>query len=82
MADTVTHYVAERMIERERALEGDWLIKRVARDEKDRRKAALQVANPATTNINANLGWIIAALLLGVIIGIVGLLGSAWFSLM
>jgi len=33
VADTITHYVAERIIERERAMEGDWLIKRVARDD-------------------------------------------------
>jgi hypothetical protein len=38
MADTVTHYVAERIIERERAMEGDWLIKRVARDDAARRE--------------------------------------------
>lgn len=82
MADTVTHYVAERMIERERALEGDWLLKRVAKDEKDRRAAALKVVNPGPVNNAANLGWIIAALLLGILIGIVGLLGSAWLSLM
>jgi hypothetical protein len=82
MADTVTHYVAERMIERERALEGDWLLKRVAKDEKDRRAAALKVVNPGPVSNGANLGWIIAALLLGILIGIVGLLGSAWLSLM
>jgi hypothetical protein len=40
MADTVTHYVAERIIERERAIEGDWLIKRVMRDEASRRESA------------------------------------------
>jgi hypothetical protein len=83
MADTVTHYVAERMIERERALEGDWLIKRVTRDEKDRRKGGvLQVASPGLAGQTPNLGWIIAALLLGILIGVVGLLGSAWLSLM
>jgi hypothetical protein len=38
MADTITHYVAERIIERERALEGDWLLKRVTRDEGTRRR--------------------------------------------
>jgi hypothetical protein len=38
MADTVTHYVAERIIERERALEGDWLMKRITRDEVARRE--------------------------------------------
>ena len=40
MADTITHYVAERIIERERALEGDWLLKRVTRDEGTRRRDA------------------------------------------
>jgi hypothetical protein len=40
IADTVTHYVAERIIERERAIEGDWLIKRVMRDEAGRRESA------------------------------------------
>jgi hypothetical protein len=42
VADTVTHYVAERIVERERAMEGDWLIKRVMRDEQGRREAAAQ----------------------------------------
>lgn len=31
MADCVTHYVAERIIERERALESDWLSARIRR---------------------------------------------------
>lgn len=39
MADTITHYVAERIIERERAMEGDWLIKRVIRDDAGRRES-------------------------------------------
>ena len=39
MADTVTHYVAERIIERERAMEGDWLVKRVQRDDASSRLA-------------------------------------------
>jgi hypothetical protein len=36
MADTITHYVAERIIERERAMEGDWLIKRARLDDASR----------------------------------------------
>jgi hypothetical protein len=40
MADTITHYVAERIIERERSMEGDWLIKRVMRDDAARRDAS------------------------------------------
>jgi hypothetical protein len=43
IADTVTQYVAERIIERERAIEGDWLMKRVTRDEVDRRREARAV---------------------------------------
>ena len=40
IADTITHYVAERIIERERAMEGDWLIKRVTRDDTGRREGS------------------------------------------
>jgi hypothetical protein len=40
IADTITHYVAERIIERERSMEGDWLIKRVMRDDATRREAS------------------------------------------
>jgi hypothetical protein len=42
IADTVTEYVAERIIERERAIEGDWLLKRVMRDEVSRRREGRQ----------------------------------------
>jgi hypothetical protein len=37
MADVVTNYVAERIIERERAMEGDWLIRRAGREPTERR---------------------------------------------
>ena len=47
VADTITHYVAERIIERERAIEGDWLIKRVMRDESERRQEARQAVAAA-----------------------------------
>ena len=40
IADTITHYVAERIIERERAVEGDWVLKRAMRDEVSRRRDA------------------------------------------
>jgi hypothetical protein len=86
MADTVTHYVAERIIERERAIEGDWLIKRILRDESGRReeaKKAVEVVKaaeaPASPRFDRrNLGWVIAALLGGILIGVVGLLAYAW----
>ena len=93
VADTITHYVAERIIERERAIEGDWLIKRVMRDEATRRQEAREAATavsqvaaggapaPAAFRFDArNLGWIVAALLGGILIGVVTLLGYAWVA--
>lgn len=116
MADTITHYVAERIIERERALEGDWLVKRIMRDEpapaprRDLRpeemtrrqereaiaNAALGIARPAApeppappvpfppaphvAEPRANLGWVVAAFLGGILIGAAVLLGYAWVA--
>ena len=42
IADTVTQYVAERIIERERAIEGDWVVKRIMRGDTERRQDAKQ----------------------------------------
>lgn len=91
VADTVTHYVAERIIERERAIEGDWLIKRVMRDESERRQdarkavaaAAQAVAAPerATMRFDSrHLGWLVAALLGGILIGALVLFSYAWMQ--
>ncbi len=84
MADCVTHYVAERIIERERAIEGDWLLKRILRDEKDGTKpgkGGRLIASPVDVGDGRSLGWVIAALLLGILIGAAALLGTAWFSI-
>ncbi|MEX0853872.1 MAG: hypothetical protein WD036_11410 [Bauldia sp.] len=86
VADTITHYVAERIIERERAIEGDWLIKRVMRDEVSRREAVARAV--ATTQAAAapagrdfgNLGWAVAAFLAGILIGVGALFGYAWVA--
>ncbi len=84
MADTVTHFVAERIIERERAIEGDWLVKRILRDETTRRQGAKEAIaaavekKPAARLDRRELGWVVAALLLGILIGVVGLLAYAW----
>jgi len=90
VADTVTHYVAERIIERERAMEGDWLIRRVTRDETERRQeareavaAATRVAAgaPASRRLDTHtLGWLVAALLGGILIGVVVLFAYAWMQ--
>ncbi|WP_029076389.1 hypothetical protein [Kaistia adipata] len=85
MADCVMHYVAERVIERERALEGDWLIRRAAQQDapRDHRRSARRLARPEPAAPVApprasHLGWVAAAFLAGLLIGIVGLLAYAW----
>jgi hypothetical protein len=84
MADCVTTYVAERIIERERAVEGDWVLKRMVRDgaaaRADRRKAASAAAPPVPVADRRNLGWLIAAFLAGLLIGVIGLLAYAWVT--
>jgi hypothetical protein len=76
MADAVTNYVAERVIERERALEGDWLAKRGLR-EPGRERGRIDIAVRETLD-RGGLGWVIAAFLFGVLIGAVVLLAYAW----
>ena len=95
IADTITHYVAERIIERERALEGDWLMKRVMRDEVSRREdrradtsrregreaIAAGAREPQRRGMDPrNLGWIVAAFLGGILIGAAVLFGYAWIA--
>ena len=91
VADTITHYVAERIIERERAIEGDWLVKRVMRDESDRRQDARQVVAAAAQAVaqpertprridSRNLGWLVAAFLGGILIGVIVLFVYAWMQ--
>lgn len=83
MADCITHYAAERIIERDRAIEGDWLIKRVMRDETERRKAARlpALADALPSPSQGQWGWIAAAVLLGVLVGVLGILGYAWSTM-
>jgi hypothetical protein len=78
MADTVTNYVAERIVERERAIEGDWLMKRVMRE------GEKQMARLPSFRIKApearSLGWVTSAFLFGVLAGMTVLLAYAWFK--
>lgn len=79
IADCITDYIAERIIERERAVEGDWVLKRVKRDTAVEPKGAGKVAEAAASlKRNTNLGWIAAAFLLGILIGAIVLFGWAW----
>lgn len=89
MADCITHYVAERIIERERSVEGDWLIQRVMRDDASRRDSARRAVVGAlattesaarTADRKAVAGWVAAAFLFGLLMGVLGLLGYAWIT--
>ena len=70
MADCVTHYVAERIIERERAMEGDWLIKRGGVSEESRGRSASCARGSAPAfrcrpeiRDRGAIGWVLAGLL-------------------
>lgn len=91
MADTITQYVAERIVERERAMEGDWLLKRVMRDEPPPRRgdpreareaiaAAAMQPQPRRGFDPRNLGWVVAAFLGGLLVGAAVLFGYAWVA--
>ncbi|MCB1487743.1 MAG: hypothetical protein KDJ88_09820 [Bauldia sp.] len=86
VADCVTDYVAERIIERERAIEGDWVIRRARREEAERRETGERPSAPAIAeSVSAKspvdrkaLGWVVAAFLFGILIGVAVLFGYAW----
>ena len=84
MADTVTNYVAERIIERERAIEAEWVVKRAERRETPRqpepKPPAAAAAAKAPPPAELNLGWVAAAFMLGILLGILGLLAYAWVT--
>ena len=85
MADTVTHYVAERIIEREWAIEGDWVIKRIQRGQTGENGRRVK-AKPAPIRASESslepphLAWVVAAFALGILLGILGLLAYAWVT--
>jgi hypothetical protein len=54
------------------------------RDEKEgakRGEGRRGIASPVSVGDGRSLGWVIAALLLGILIGAAALLGTAWFSI-
>lgn len=74
IADAVTRYVAERVVEREQAMESDWLTKAV------RAKGGLFAAKEQSAD-NLSLIWGLAGFGLGMIAGMFLLLAYAWFSI-
>ncbi|MBA5775718.1 hypothetical protein H2509_01110 [Stappia sp. F7233] len=85
MADCITEYIAERVLERERVVEGDWLSKRLKSKPEEapatHAKAAPQAADGQLPVPNVRGMWgPFAAFAIGLLVGIVGLVGFAWFA--
>jgi hypothetical protein len=72
MADAVTRYVAERIVEREQAMEADWLLSAT----RNRGPAA----KAASSGETSNLVWGVCGFGLGAISGMFLLVAYAWFA--
>lgn len=73
MADCLTEYIAERILEREKALEGDWFNNRL-------RQVAVEAAG--AEKAKHDYSWLAGAatFLIGLVAGAVGLVAFAWFA--
>ena len=72
IADAVTRYVAERIIEREQAIESDWLTTAIRRQRRGAEKARVGSESLAMV-------WGLSGFGLGMIAGMFLLLAYAWF---
>lgn len=73
MADCLTEYIAERILEREKALEGDWLNNRL-------REAAGNSAQESADKRKFSWPAFGVSFLAGMAVGAVVLVGYAWFA--
>lgn len=72
MADCLTEYIAERILEREKALEGDWLNNRL-------RQVAVEGLDGKAAR-SPSWGPMLIAFLIGALVGVAGLIAYAWFA--
>ncbi len=83
MADAITEYIAERVLERERAVEGDWLSKHIrghaAAEHAARVKAEAEATAPPPVPNLRGIWRPFAAFAVGLLVGVIGLIGYAWF---
>jgi hypothetical protein len=75
IADAVTRYLAERIVEREQVIEGDWLASAARRSVRQRSVSRPQ---PGSSE-NVSLLWGVCGFGLGMIAGMFLLLAYAWF---
>ncbi len=75
-ADAVTHYLAERIIEREKAMESDYLLKKMGKSAVDENVVEEAKRAKVSKENGVNGVW---WFLLGILAGAVGLVLYAWF---
>jgi hypothetical protein len=84
MADCITNYVAERLIERERAIEADWLVTKLREDQaKIAHTPAAELAaavKPEPKRGNPRLRGVLT-FLAGLLVGAAAIVGYAWFQI-
>ncbi|WP_269580567.1 hypothetical protein [Roseibium sp. Sym1] len=73
MADCLTEYIAERVLEREKALEGDWLNNRLRQVALDSQVVRVRENRTPWLAVTGAFG-------IGLALGIVGLVAFAWFA--
>ena len=75
MAETVTRYIAERILEREQAIEGDWIS---LKEEKPEHVAD----RPAEKTAPQYAAWVFLLLFVaGLLAGALGMIAWAWFAI-
>ncbi len=73
MADCLTEYIAERILEREKALEGDWLNNRLRQVAQDTQVVRVKESKTSWLAVLGAFG-------IGVSAGVIGLVAYAWFA--
>lgn len=76
VADQVTHYLARRIIEREKALESDDLMDKLAQAAAEPAKELTDMPAPSSKSGGGGLGMF----LIGMLAGAAGLLAYAWYA--
>lgn len=76
MARIVTNYVAERVLERERMIEGEWIAMRNYDFDADESEESQPVSAKETTSLWSLFGW----MLLGIALGAAAMVAWAWFG--
>jgi len=73
MADCLTEYIAERVLEREKALEGDWLNNRLRQVALDSKVVRVKENRTPWLAVAGAFG-------IGLAAGVIGLVAFAWFA--